>query len=240
MTDYEVTDILAKVRDIIGMNLADTQLTADLQQDTLSLDDTIRESIVPAAQLIENAAPIEMLGEGVDAPTDSFGTVSEEAINTADTYRVIHGLAPTDFMRLVAFRMSDWSRSINAPISFVSPRYDMQRSRVVAVRGCPERPVLAMGITSATSGTTPRFEWEAYSSKTGSTVKTFAYIPQPSVKDDKISLCPLLLNAVVYATAYLTETALGDTNKASLFFATAKNLAGIADAPQQTTTQEEQ
>lgn len=234
MTDYEVTDIVAKVRDIIGMNLTDAQLTADLQQDTLSLDDTIRESIVPAAQLIENAAPIEMLGEGADAPTDSLGTVREESIASGDTYCVIHGLAPTDFMRLVAFRMSDWSRTINAPISFVSPRYDLQRSRVEAVRGCPERPVLAMGITSATSGTTPRWEWEAYSSQAGSTVKTFTYIPQPSVKEGKISLCPLLLNAVVYATAYLTETALGDTGKASLFFATAKNLAGITDAPQQT------
>lgn len=239
MTDYEVTDILAKVRDIIGMNLTDAQLTANLQQDTLSLDDTIRESIVPAAQLIENAAPIEMLGEGVDASTDSFGTVSEKSIVSGDTYRVIHGLAPTDFMRLVAFRMSDWLRTINAPISFVSPRYDLQRSRVEAVRGCPERPVLAMGITSATSGTTPRWEWEAYSSAAGSTVKTFAYIPQPSVNEGKISLCPLLLNAVVYATAYLTETALGDTGKASLFFATAKNLAGIMDA-QSRQTQTEQ
>lgn len=238
MTDFEVTDIIAKVRDIIGMNLTDAQLTADLQQDTLSLDDTIRESLVPAAQLIENAAPIEMLGEGVNAATSSFGTVSEESIVSGDTNRVIHGLAPTDFMRLVAFRMSDWSRTINAPISFLSPRYDMQRSRVEAVRGCPERPVLAMGITSATSGTTPRFEWEAYSSKAGSTVKTFAYIPQPSVSNGKISLCPLLLNAVVYATAYLTETAFGDTGKASLFLATAKNLAGIHESTNPTSEEQ--
>lgn len=232
MTSYQVSDIIAKVRDIIGMNLVDTQLATDLQQDTLSLDDTIRESIVPAAQLIEFAAPIEMLGEGIDAPNDSLGTVTEEAINTTDTYRVIHGLAPTDFMRLVAFRMSDWSRTINSPISFISKQYDMQRSRVEAVRGCPERPVLAIGITSATSGTSPRYEWEAYSSKAGSTVKTFAYIPQPTISNGNIDLCPLLLNAIVYATAYLTETAFGDVNKASLFMSTARTLAGIADSPQ--------
>lgn len=226
MTDYEVTDIIKRVRNVIDMNMVDTALANDMQMDTLSLDDIIRESIVPAAQLMELNAPIEMLGEGVDAPR-TCTVLTEESITSSDTYKVCHGLAPTDFMRLVAFRMSDWLRSVNVPIAMFSPQYAIQRSRVQAVRGCPERPVLAIGVTSATADVSPRFSWEAYSSKAGAAVDTFSYIPQPSIDKGKISLCPLLVNAIVYATAYLTAVACGDVNKASIFLSTAKTLAGV-------------
>ena len=53
-------------------------------------------------------------------------------------------ILPSDFMRLVAFRMSDWKRTIFDPIKETDPEYGKQSSKWKGICGSPEKPVVAI------------------------------------------------------------------------------------------------
>jgi hypothetical protein len=233
MNDYQVTDLMRRVRTVIDMNPTDTALTDIGNVETLNLDDIIRDSLVPAAQLIELRAPIEMLGVGKMADT-AYTTSSVDNSLSADTDgNVCHtGKCPTDFMRLVFFKMKGWARAVTDYIAPNSPLYAMQRSRVAAVRGCPDRPIFV--VSTSKSGNNLVQTWEAYTAPKAATVETFAYLPIPTIVDGTLALCPLLVDATVYATAYLAASAYGATAQAQNHLTTALALAGVSQSQQPT------
>ena len=53
-------------------------------------------------------------------------------------------ILPEDFMRLVAFRMSDWRRTVTEAITESDPEYLKQSSRFKGICGNPEKPVCAI------------------------------------------------------------------------------------------------
>lgn len=191
--EYQVSDLVKEIRVAIDSNLKSDQLTGISDMDTLALEEIIGSKIAEAARIVVLNAPSYLLDGG-----DSLGTT---VVWNGTSGRMT---LPEDFLRLVVFKMSDWSRGVTVPISETDPLYAQQGSRWAGVRGNPQKPVVA--IVPSSNGLVLEF----YSSKSGSVAQA-TYIAMPKVTDGKIKLCEKLHDATVYYAAYLTAISTGET-----------------------------
>ena len=199
---YQITEVMRDVRVCLDQNMTSEQLLATEDIETLSLEDIIRSKIVEAVRRVETTAPIHFLEEG-----HNFG----DAVFWGD---LESGwvLLPDDFMRLIAFRMNDWERTVYAAISADDPTYAKQSSRFKGIRGNPQKPVCA--IVNRPEGKVLEF----YSCKdTNAFVATGLYLPYPVIDDsDGIDICQRCYTAVIYTIAALVLTTYGEADKANL------------------------
>lgn len=175
--------------------------------DQLQLDELIRYKIVDAVRYIHQVAPSHML-DGIALTTSATATQSGKTTISL----------PSDFMRLVIFKMSGWTRPITVPISDTSPMYAMQHSKYTGIKGGPEKPVAA--ITSVAGNKV----LEAFSSTMGDEVEKLVYLPIPAIVEaspagpnDTISICNQLLTPVIYQCAGLVAMTYKDELAKSLF-----------------------
>lgn len=207
---YKIEVVEQDVRIAIDENMTSEQLISDEDVDTLSLNDIIRSKIEEAVRRVESTAPVYLLEEG-----HTFGdSVFWEGDGSGWT------LLPDDFMRLIAFRMSDWERTCYHALSVDDVEYDLQSSRYAGIRGNVQKPVCA--IVNRAEGKALEFyscnSEEAY-------VKRASYIPYPEIDDsDGIDISERCYTAVVYTTASLVLTAYGATDQASSMSAMAKSI----------------
>lgn len=207
---YKIETVSQDVRIAIDENKTSEQLLGDEDIDTLSLNEIVRSKIEEAVRRVETTAPTFLLEEG-----HTFGdSVFWEDNNSGWT------LLPDDFMRLIAFRMSDWERTCYNAISVDDPLYDLQSSRFKGVRGNVQKPVCA--VVNRAEGKALEFyscdNEEAY-------VKRATYLPYPKIDDeDGIDICERCYTAVVYTTAALVLTAYGANDRAELLNALAKSI----------------
>lgn len=207
---YKLTEIARDIRIAIDQNMTSEQLIATEDIETLSLEDIIRSKIVEAVRRVETAAPVHFLEEGHD-----FG----DAVYWGD---LESGwvLLPDDFMRLIAFRMSDWERTVYAAISVDDPLYAKQSSRYKGIRGNTQKPVCA--IVNRAEGKALEFyscnSEEAYVSRA-------SYLPYPHIdEDDGIDISEKCFTAVIYTVAALVLTTYGEAEKASALTELAKSI----------------
>lgn len=198
---YRIAEMARDVRIALDQNNTSEQLVTTGDIDTLSLDEIIRSKIEEAARRVETAAPVHLLEEG-----HSFG----DAVYWGQ-YESGWVLLPDDFMRLIAFRMSDWERTVYAAISADDPLYQKQSSRYKGIRGNIQKPVCA--IVNLAEGKALEF----YScSSTDAYVSRASYLPFPKVDEDGgIDISEKCYMAVVYMTAALTLLTCGEADKAS-------------------------
>ena len=207
---YNIETVSEDVRIAIDENKTSEQLLGDEDIDTLSLNEIIRSKIEEAVRRVETTAPTFLLEEG-----HTFGdSVFWEDGNSGWT------LLPDDFMRLIAFRMSDWERTCYNAISVDDPIYDLQSSRYKGVRGNVQKPVCA--VVNRAEGKALEFyscnSEEAY-------VKRATYLPYPEIDDeDGIDISERCYTAVVYTTAALVLTAYGANDRAEQLNALAKSI----------------
>lgn len=190
---YEVCDLKREIRIMLDQNMTSTPLLESGDIDTLSLEQIIESKIADAARIVETNAPSYLLDSG-----RSFGYTIDWASRVGYGAGSIH--LPDDFMRLVTFQMSDWSRAVTIPITEDDPLYARQHSRYPGIRGNPQNPVVA--ITTQSLGLVLEF----FSCSAGSDVylKRARYIPIPRIEDEGIEICEKLKSAVVAYAAYLT------------------------------------
>jgi len=207
---YKLTEIARDVRIAIDQNMTSEQLLATEDIETLSLEDIIRSKIVEAVRRVETAAPVHFLEEGHD-----FG----DAVYWGD---LESGwvLLPDDFMRLIAFRMSDWERTVYAAISVDDPLYAKQSSRYKGIRGNVQKPVCA--VVNRAEGKALEFyscnSEDAYVSRA-------SYLPYPHIdEDDGIDISEKCYTAVIYTVAALVLTTYGEADKASALTELAKSI----------------
>lgn len=207
---YKLAEIAREVRIAIDQNMTSEQLIATEDIETMSLEEIIRSKIVEAVRRVETAAPVHFLEEGHD-----FG----DAVYWAD---LESGwvLLPDDFMRLIAFRMSDWERTVYAAISVDDPLYAKQSSRYKGIRGNVQKPVCA--IVNRAEGKALEFyscnSEEAYVSRA-------SYLPYPHIdEDDGIDISEKCFTAVIYTVAALVLTTYGEAEKASALTELAKSI----------------
>ncbi len=207
---YQLERIVRDVRVAMDQNAGDVQLIAGEDEDTLSLDEIIRSKAVEAVRRVESSAPMQYLEEG-----HQFG--DSVSIDADGSGRV---LLPDDFMRLVAFRMSDWERTVYGAIAPAHPQYAQQSSRFKGLRGTPQKPVCA--IVNRPEGKTLEF----YSCDSDEAYVEYAtYIPYPAIDDsDGIDISERCYEAVIYTAASLVLTAYGEADKAQLLASLAKSI----------------
>lgn len=207
---YKLTEIARDVRIAIDQNMTSEQLLATDDIETLSLEDIIRSKIVEAVRRVETAAPVHFLEEGHD-----FG----DAVYWGD---LESGwvLLPDDFMRLIAFRMSDWERTVYAAISVDDPLYAKQSSRYKGIRGNVQKPVCA--VVNRAEGKALEF----YSCNSEDAfVSRASYLPYPHIdEDDGIDISERCYTAVVYTVAALVLTTYSEADKASALTELAKSI----------------
>lgn len=212
-----VDDLLKEVRVVLDHNNTSTALADIGDVDTLSIDELIESCLVSASRIVETNAPFNLLDRG-----EPFsGTIYwPEAVGKGSG----HIQLPDDFLRLVCFQMSDWSRPVNEVITDESPEYAMQSSRYAGIRGNPQRPVVA--IVPWSTG----LELEFYSCTGGNDVhvRRARYIKIPSISGEgaarTINICEKLKPAIIYYTAGLVSTSVQSKDYADLLFAQCKEL----------------
>lgn len=102
---------------------------------------------------------------------------------------------PNDFLRLTCFRMSDWKRSVNKPIEYGSPSYELRfypRKDRENIRKCPAISIRA-GILEFIGSSIP-----------GAYVERFAYVQAPVIDrlgciEFPTSLLPALTDSLTTA-----------------------------------------
>lgn len=195
---YDVAGLVKEVRIAIDQNNNSAPLLDIEDVDTLSLDELIASKIADAARVVENQAPAYMLEGGVDFAS-SVGW--DDKVGVGSGYMHL----PDDFLRLVSFKMSDWSKSVSTAITDDNPLYDRQSSRFAGIRGCPQKPVVA--IVTQPIGQVLEF----YSCSGGANVfvRRARYIPIPKIADGNIDICEKLKPAVIYYTASLVAQIIG-------------------------------
>ncbi|MDE6410055.1 MAG: hypothetical protein K2K81_07425 [Muribaculaceae bacterium] len=217
-------EMVKDVRVAIDMNRGDAPLLMEGDTDTLTLDEIIYAKLLDAVRLVEMEAPIALLesghdfgpvlpginpGHGVDSPLLQHKQESSLFIGDDGKGFII---LPEDFMRLIAFRMNDWKRTVFEAISESDPRYALQSSRWKGICGNPEKPVVA--VVRRSEGLVLEF----YSCRSrDATVAQAAYLPYPRI-DGKgcIDIPEGCYRGAVYRAAALALASYGDQLSSSM------------------------
>ena len=208
--NYSVDTLVREARIAIDQNNNSTPLAALGDIDTLTLDEIIRSKVEDAARLVEESAAHYLL----DAGKSFGGSVLWESEPGYGAGKIN---LPSDFMRLVTFRMSDWYLPVTEAITETDPLYPMQASRYAGVRGNPQQPVVA--ITHSDTGQVLEFY--------GVQVSVARYLALPKINGGYIDLCPKLVRAVVYRLASMTCAIIGASDLSAMLLGTSNEMAGI-------------
>lgn len=216
---YKTENIARDVRVVLDRNHVSTPLAGFSDADTLDVDEIIRSCMVLAVRNVHTAAPVYLLEHGHN--------IGDEIYWNGDGSGWL--LLPADFMRLVSFRMSDWSRTLYEAITPDDASYALQRSRWRGLRGTPSRPVCALCVRP--EGKVLEF----YScASEDAFVDGGVYIPYPTIDNGGIDISERCYEAAVYECASLVATTLGDPTTAATLRAEA---LGVMQLPH---TEEEQ
>jgi hypothetical protein len=211
--NFEVENIKQEVKIALDQNMSSEQLLDISDIDTLTFDQIIESKIADAARVVLLNAPNHLL-DGGSSFGQSISWFSREGLSGG--YIVL----PNDFLRLVSFQMSDWTRAVTTPISENDPLYELQSSRFPGIRGCPQNPIVAL--CSQSIGLV--LEFYSCTAGAGVTVKKATYIPIPKIISGYISFSEKLKPAIIYYTAYLTALSVGQADLAAVMLNTSKEL----------------
>lgn len=199
---YTVDDILRDVRIAIDENRVSEQLLAELDSETLSLNEVVCSKIVEGIKRTLQDAPLHKIDGG-----EEFGDAIYWNANLSGWI-----LLPNDFLRLLIFKMSDWERPVYAAITAADPRYALQHSRCKGLRGTPQKPVVAL--TSRQEGRV----LELYSCKSkDATVEQALYLPIPKIDEDNgINIPEECYQSAIYMIASLALATMGQNERSGV------------------------
>jgi len=200
---YNVPDFIQEVRIVLDRNMQSDALTALSDVDTLSLEEIIRSKVVDSVRAVIMEAPKVRLGPGIPFG-ESIAWDSEEGIGSG------YVLLPPDFLRLVAFQMTDWKKACYEAITPTDPRYAMQHSQFPGIKGNPDRPIVAL----VNKPVGMALEFYSCMEGAGTSIAIANYIPQPRIIEEIIHIPRLLKDAAVYHAAYLTAVTMEEIEQA--------------------------
>lgn len=206
MQTVPLSDIIREVKIILDENITESFIEGD--PDQLQLEDHIEARILDAVRNIHEAADSSLLDDGLPIPTSGLAMLQIEPGGPG------YVRLPDDFMRLVIFKMTKWKRPVVEAISDTDPRYFLQKSRFVGIRGGIEKPVCAI-----TTGEASKV-LEFYSLPAGEedhSVEKARYLPLPVIENESILMCRKLVRPIYYQCAGLVALSLKDQSSANLF-----------------------
>lgn len=214
MSTYAASELVKEVKVLLDRNQETSGLLTPTDTDTLSQSELIQSKIVDAARIILTDAPASMLdGKTFDGLKTAWAESNGAFVGTV--------YLPTDMIRLLNVKASDWNRSAEI-ITEEDDAYNVQCNRF-GVRGNPERPIAALVHKSG-----ERF-LELFTSKSNTATVSLTYVGMPSISEGNIDLPETLKDSIVYMAGYLTCVSLGDTDTASGFLGVARKLANIVE-----------
>lgn len=195
----QAEEMARAVRVAIDMNKGDEPLIMEGDTDTLTLDEIIMSKLADAVRMVVSEAPRHLLESGHD-----FGDCDLHIGDDGKGFVIL----PRDFMRLLCFRMSDWTRPVYEAITESDELYGRQSSKWKGVCGSASRPVCA--VVRRSEGLVLEF----YSSRSRlATVVQATYLPYPIVdRDGGIDVAEGCYRAAVYRAATLALASVGDQN----------------------------
>lgn len=199
----QIDDIIRDVRIAIDQNASSASLISEGDSDTLTLDEIIKSKIADSVKKVEMDAPTHLLDSGLNLGKD--GVHWEE--NCSGWI-----ILPEDFMRLLVFRMSDWTRSVYKPIGADDESYALQSSPYNGIRGNPQKPVCAIVLRA--EGLVVEF-YSCLSKE--ATIDQAVYLSVPKIENGGIHICEKCYSSIVYHIASLTEQSLGNVDAAKVF-----------------------
>lgn len=207
---YQLADIVRDVKVVLDENMSSEELLALEDIETLSMEDIIESKVEEAVRRVESVAPINMLESGHNLIDSLFWN------GDGSGFVVL----PDDFMRLMAFKMSDWERVIHDAISVNDPIYLKQSSRFKGIRGNKQKPVVA--IVNRPEGRALEF----YScDNENATMEIGVYRPYPKVDEYKgVEISERCYRAVVYTIGALVLITYGEADKASALTELSKSI----------------
>lgn len=209
---FQVTDMEHDARVAMDEDIRGGVLETEGDSTTLELNAIIRSKIEEAVRITELAAPYYLLETGHNFGDELFWNEKKDGSGWV--------LLPTDFARLMVFRMSDWERAVTEAVTVDSIIYQRQSSRYKGIRGNTQKPICA--IVQRPEGKALEF----YSSKDDKAkVATALYLPVKSIDEDGgIDISERCYRSVVYAVAALTLETLGETQRAERMMGISKSL----------------
>ena len=214
-----------EVRICIDQNMSSQKLAALEDVDTLSLEDIIEDKVYDAALSVVRNAPLRMLGDLAKSLT------GELKISSCRPHKGTMNL-PTDFERIVRFKMKSWHYPVFETLPPFTYLYSQANSGF-NVFGTKDRPVLFI-VPSTDEGSNLRLEIYCAGGKNDE-LDECLYVEKPYIHhflDGDVSTWDILLGndlyrPTIYYTAYLVALAIKDDNAAEKLLAIAKDLLGI-------------
>ena len=214
MSTYAVSELVKEVKVLLDRNQETSGLLTPTDTDTLSQGELIQSKIVDAARIIFEDAPASMLdGKTFNGLNTAWAESNGAYVGTV--------YLPSDMIRLLNVKASDWNRSAEI-ITEEDDAYKIQFNRF-GVRGNPERPIAALIHNSGN-----RY-LELFTSNSNTATVSLTYVGMPSISEGNIDFPETLKDSIVYMAGYLTCISLGDTDTASGFLGVARKLAHIVE-----------
>lgn len=214
MSTYAVSELVKEVKVLLDRNQESAGLLTPTDSDTLSQGELIQSKIVDAARIILKDAPASMLdGKTFDGLNTAWAETNGAYVGTV--------YLPSDMIRLLDVKASDWNRSAEI-ITEEDDAYKIQCSRF-GVRGNPERPIAALIHNSGN-----RY-LELFTSNSNAATVSLTYVGMPFISEGNIDLPETLKDSIVYMAGYLTCISLGDTDTASGLLGVSRKLAHIVE-----------
>lgn len=207
---FVFTDLMSQVRVALDQNQQELTFLAP-DENTLELDDIIRQKLRHAARWLLERAPLRMIDTlatlvQAGTPTDSDGRLSVRR--------------PSDMLRLHTLKVSSWDIPVHEAFPADSEWGMVAASGFAGIRPGGQRPiVLDDGITLTAVGSP-------------GSVETAVYIAMPKVDSNKMAYPVLLSDALVYLAAGLVCDAYKEVQLGSVYKQTALGMAQI-EVPQE-------
>ena len=210
MQSVTLSDVIREVKIILDENITEVSVLTD-DPDQLQMEGHIRARIIDAVRAIHEAADSSLLDDGLPIPLEVGGQPTIQVNPDGTGYVAL----PDDFMRLVIFKMTVWKRPVVFAISDTDPRYFLQKSRFVGIRGGIDKPVCA--ITTGEASKVLEF-YSLPAGESDHSVEKHRYLPLPTIEEnDTIKMCRKLVRPIYYQCAALVALSLKDQSSANLF-----------------------
>lgn len=173
--NYPVAQIVENVKILLDQNQLEDSIIAQ-EDNTLELVTIIRQKILHAARLLLETSDVSVIDCGKTASAD-IEEIDDGKWGELSAWKMT---LPTDYLRLLTLKMSDWKRGVHVTIPIESAEYSQLQSGFIGITGNPERPAVAEGqhIGIVNNTLTQWRELEVYSSATGE-CEEFRYCPIP-------------------------------------------------------------
>lgn len=205
-----VSELVEEIKVVLDENTDSTALSSIQDVDTLKLGEVIQGVIPAAARAVIEMSPADLLSDIAESLSGEvvWGTIGGDSSIYYGTVTL-----PTDFLRLVWFKASDWSYGVSEAISPLSPLYPQQFNKYTC--GNKEKPVVAIRQDSSQL----KLEFFTCGSSSATVEASYVKIPamtHPEGEEEQIAIGKHLHYPTVYYAAYLVALTMKDEHAANL------------------------